>query len=237
MSGGAGEDGTTAVVPAAGSSSRFGGAKLWADLGGQPVLAWVLRALGDPASGVDELVVVAVAEDHRRVLELATAAAPRLGCRCVEGGVRRQESVRRGLSACSRQLVLIHDGARPGLTPELCAQVLRAAREVGAASACIPVSDSTARLSGAHLTEVLPRAQLAAIQTPQAFRTELLRRAHQEALRLGRDADDDAALVLALGETVAAVRGDPRNLKVTRNEDLLALRSWLSPGAGGRQWA
>lgn len=227
--------GTTAIVPAAGFGARFGGPKLWSDLSGQPVLAWVLQALGDPTSGVDELVVVIDPSEHRRVVELASAAAPRLGCRCVEGGARRQESVSRGLEACAREMVLVHDGARPGVTSELCARVLRAAREKGAATACLPVADSTARVHNGEIAEVLPRAELGALQTPQAFRTELLRRAHAEASVARRDADDDAALVLALGVPVATVSGDPRNLKVTRTEDILALRSWLGNGAWTRQ--
>jgi 2-C-methyl-D-erythritol 4-phosphate cytidylyltransferase len=226
--------GASAIVPAAGSGARFGGPKLWADLSGQPVLAWVLQALGDPASGVDELVVVTDPSDHHRVVELASAAAPRLGCLCVEGGARRQDSVSQGLRACTKEMVLVHDGARPGVTPELCARVLRSAREVGAASACVPVPDSTAVVREGRLVEVLTRAELGAIQTPQAFRHELLLRAHSEALAAGRDADDDAALVLALGEPVAAVPGDPRNLKVTRTEDILALRTWLGNGAWAR---
>jgi 2-C-methyl-D-erythritol 4-phosphate cytidylyltransferase len=226
--------GATALVPAAGAGARFGGAKLWADLSGQPVLAWVLQALGDPASGVDELVVVIDSTEHRRVMELASTAAPRLGCRCTEGGSRRQESVERGLRLCSREMVLVHDGARPGVTAELCARVLRSAREWGSASACLPVADSTARVLGGRLGEVLTRSELTAIQTPQAFRREILQRAHREAAEAGRDADDDAALVLALGEPVAAVLGDPRNLKVTRIEDLLALRAWLSASAWAR---
>ncbi|MGB9483186.1 MAG: 2-C-methyl-D-erythritol 4-phosphate cytidylyltransferase, partial [Candidatus Dormiibacterota bacterium] len=132
-------------------------------------------------------------------------------------------------------MVLVHDGARPGVTSELCAKVLRAAREVGAATACVPVADSTAVVSSGRLEQVLPRAELAAIQTPQAFRRELLMRAHRSATDSGLDADDDAALVLALGEPVATVLGDPRNLKVTRTEDILALRSWLGNAAWARQ--
>ncbi|HEY6537954.1 MAG TPA: 2-C-methyl-D-erythritol 4-phosphate cytidylyltransferase [Candidatus Dormibacteraeota bacterium] len=220
------------MVPAAGVGARFGGPKLWADLSGQPVLAWVLKALGDPASGVDELVVVIDPGDHRRVIELASAAAPRLGCRCVEGGPRRQESVSRGLRACTREMVLVHDGARPGVTAELCARVLRAAGEAGAATACLPVLDTTGLVRDGRLVEILPRAKLGAIQTPQAFRRELLLEAHSAADKLGREADDDAGLVLALGRPVATVPGDPRNLKVTRAEDLSALRSWLGSPAG-----
>lgn len=218
------------MVAAAGSGTRFGGAKLWEDLGGSPVLAWTLRALGDPATGISELVVVADPGDHRRITEVGAQVAPRLGCICVAGGARRQDSVRNGITAGRHPLVLVHDGARPGVTPELVARVLAAARRTGAATAVVPVADSTARIGDGVLKEVLPRAELGSIQTPQAFGRDLLLRAHREASARGIEADDDAALVLALGEPVAAVAGDPRNLKVTRPEDLRALRSWLVPG-------
>ncbi len=219
-------------MAAAGSGSRFGGAKLWADLAGSPVLAWVLRALGDPASGVTELVVVADPTDHRRVVEVGAAVAPRLGCVCVAGGGRRQDSVRNGLEASTRDLVLVHDGARPGVTPELVARVLASARRHGAATACLPVADSTARVGGGFVEEVFERSGLGAIQTPQAFIRELLLQAHQRAAEADLSADDDAALILALGHGVAAVPGDPRNLKVTRTEDLMALRAWLAASDG-----
>ncbi len=220
------------MVAAAGSGTRFGGAKLWADLAGSPVLAWVLRALGDPASGITELVVVADPADHRRVVEVGAAVAPRLGCVCVPGGGRRQDSVRNGVEASTRDLVLVHDGARPGVTPELVARVLGAARRHGAATACLPVADATARLAGGLVEEVLERSSLGAIQTPQAFIRELLLQAHHQAAETDLTADDDAALVLAFGHAVAAVPGDPRNLKVTRTEDLMALRAWLATSDG-----
>lgn len=220
------------MVAAAGSGTRFGGAKLWADLAGSPVLAWVLRALGDPASGITELVVVADPADHRRVVEVGAAVAPRLGCVCVPGGGRRQDSVRNGVEAATRELVLVHDGARPGVTPELVVRVLGTARRHGAATACVPVADSTARVAQGLVEEVLERSSLGAIQTPQAFSRELLLRAHHRAEETDLTADDDAALVLALGHPVAAVPGDPRNLKVTRTEDLMALRAWLAASDG-----
>lgn len=220
------------MVAAAGSGTRFGGAKLWADLGGSPVLAWVLRALGDPASGISELVVVADPLDHRRVVEVGSAVAPRLGCVCVAGGGRRQDSVRNGVEAATMEVVLVHDGARPGLTPELVARVLSAARRHGAATAWVPVADSTARVSGGLVEEMLDRSTLGAIQTPQAFARQLLLEAHRRAGDRDVTADDDAALVLAMGHEVAAVPGDPRNLKVTRTEDLMALRAWLAASDG-----
>lgn len=225
----------SAVVPAAGGGTRFGGAKLWADLGGQPVLAWALRALGEPASGISELIVVTDPRDHRRVLELSSEVAPRLGCRCVAGGSRRQESVARGLEAASGEVVVIHDGARPGVTSELLSRVLAAAKRVGAATAFIAVTDSVARVIDGEVEQMLVRSELGAIQTPQAFSRELLVRAHQLARAQGLEVDDDAALVLAMGAPVAAVAGDPRNLKLTRPEDMSALRSWLSVPEGSRR--
>ncbi|HVD03063.1 MAG TPA: IspD/TarI family cytidylyltransferase [Candidatus Dormibacteraeota bacterium] len=222
------ESGVSAVVPAAGAGLRFGGDKIWEDLCGQPVLGWVLRALGDPSSGVSELVVVIDAKDHRRVVELSAALAPRLGCRCVGGGPRRQDSVANGLSACSRGMVVVHDGARPGVSTELLVRVIGAARRVGAATAYVPVVDSTARILDGELEQVLPRAELGAIQTPQAFELALIRRAHEHARVSGLEADDDAALVRAIGRPVAAVLGEPRNLKVTKGEDMDALRSWFA---------
>ena len=228
------EPGVSAVVPAAGSGTRFGGAKLWAELAGQPVLAWVLRALGDPSAGVTELVVVADPMDHRRIIELSSELAPRLGCSCVRGGARRQDSVRNGLEMTTQEWVVVHDGARPAVTPELVARVVAAAQRVGAATAYVPVVDSTARLVGARVEAFLPRGELGAIQTPQAFRRELLLRAHRQAMTAGLEADDDAALVLALAEPVAAVPGDPSNLKVTRTQDISALRTWLSAQEGTR---
>jgi len=226
--------GVGAVIPAAGIGTRFGGAKLWADLGGQPVLAWSLRAMGDPASGISELVVVADPKDHRRIVGLSSEVAPRLGCRCVPGGQRRQESVVNGVEATTQEWVVVHDGARPGVTPELISRVLAAARRVGASTAYVPVVDSTARVRDGMVDSMLARDELGAVQTPQAFRRDSLLRAHRRAIEIGLAADDDAALILALGEPVAAVPGDPRNLKVTRTEDILALRAWLSSPDGTR---
>jgi 2-C-methyl-D-erythritol 4-phosphate cytidylyltransferase len=125
-------------------------------------------------------------------------------------------------------VVLIHDGARPGVTTALLSNVLAAAFRVGAATAVVPMTDSVARISGGEVIQMLDRSELGAIQTPQAFSRELLERAHQRASEQGLEADDDAALVLALGGQVEAVAGDPRNLKLTQPEDLLALRGWLS---------
>ncbi len=234
----------TAVVPAAGSGQRFGGDKLWAPIAGQPVLVWTLRALADPASGVDGLVVAAPAAEHERILAVARAVAPRLPCRCTTGGDRRQASVAAGLRLCTTPWVVVHDAARPAVTPGLCAAVIAAAQRTGAATAAEPVADTVAEVdrawdpaggaAPARLRSVPERARMVAVQTPQAFRTDWLVQAHELARATGRQADDDATLVLAQGHPVVVVAGEAANRKLTGRGDLAALTAWLAAAGAGR---
>ena len=235
----------TAIVPAAGSGRRFGGGKLWAAIAGQPVLAWTLRALADPASGVDALVVAAPVADHDRVLAVAAAVAARIPCRCTEGGLRRQASVAAGLRLCATPWVVVHDGARPAVTPALVAAVIAAAQGTGAATAALPVTDTVAEVDrpwgpaevgadGPRLRAVPDRGRMVAVQTPQAFRIDWLVEAHAAASACGRQADDDAALVLAQGHPVAVVAGQALNRKLTTGPDLAALADWLAGQGTGR---
>ncbi len=220
-----------AIVPAAGGGSRFGGAKLFAELGGRPVISWTLAALGDPGSGVDELIIAARAPDHARLAQVALTVAPRLRLTLVEGGARRQDSVRSGLNACRGPIVVVHDAARPGVRPALVAAVIAAARRTGAATCALGAVDTTALTDGDRLAAILDRDRVVAVQTPQAFRTDWLVAGHVAAAAAGRRADDDATLVLAIGHPVDVVAGDPRNRKLTAAEDLEPLRLALQPRA------
>jgi len=221
-----------ALVPAAGIGERFGGSKLWATLGGRPVLAWTLAALADPASGVDQLVVAAPPADHARIGAVADSVAARLTLTVVAGGATRQDSVAAGLARCAAPFVLVHDAARPLVRPELVAAVLAAAVRHGAATAACPAVDSTAVRSPAGVLTWLDRDQVVSVQTPQAFRLDWLREAHADAAEHGRRGDDDAGLVRASGRPVAVVVGDRRNRKLTDPEDLLTLAAWLAAASG-----
>ena len=221
-----------AIVLAAGSSSRMGGIdKIWADLDGTPLVAHPLRAIA-ATPGVRIVVCVAPRERH------AALGALLEGCgvtvRCVEGGARRQDSVAQGLAAVPEAtLVLVHDGARALLTPDLVMRVLAAARAEGAAVPAIPVSDTIKRVRAEdgveHVIETVDRAALRAVQTPQGFRADVLRRAHAE---VTTDATDDASIVERLGLPVAVVPGDPTNLKVTTPADLAVARVLLAQRKG-----
>jgi len=210
--------GVWAGVVAAGRGDRFGGPKQYEDLGGRRVLDWSLAA----ARATCEAVVLVVSADGAA----GDGPAPGGGAGAdvvVAGGETRSGSVRAGLAAVPghAEIVVVHDAARPLAGPVLFERVVDAVRR-GADGAVpgVPVADTLKRVSGDRVVGTVDRADLVAVQTPQAFRAAVLRRAHESAA----EATDDAALVERAGGTVVVVPGDPRNVKVTRPADLDHLR-------------
>jgi 2-C-methyl-D-erythritol 4-phosphate cytidylyltransferase len=209
-------------------------------LGARPLLRWTLDVL-EATGEVQGVVVVVPVEDVR-------AWRRRLrGCRKVQavvaGGAERQESVARGLAAVpsTADVILVHDGVRPCVTPELVRRVAEATRAHGAAVAALPIAETLKRGAEGWVKETVPRDGLWAIQTPQGFRAELLREAHRRAAADGVLGTDDAALVERLGTPVRLVVGLPGNVKITRPEDLPLARRLLGPrapaGPGARRAA
>ncbi len=208
------------VVVAAGSSTRFGADKLAVDLGGRPVLDRAVAAVRAPFPTAPAVLVVRPG-DCGPERERWRAA----GVWVVAGGARRQDSVRLGCEALDvpdHTVFVIHDGARPFVPAGDVAAVAAAAADVGAALLVAPVVDTIKRLSGASVAATISRADLARALTPQAFRAGVLRQAWRTTTQ--PEWTDEAGLVEAVGGRVAAVPGDPRNVKVTRPEDLDALR-------------
>jgi 2-C-methyl-D-erythritol 4-phosphate cytidylyltransferase len=117
-------------------------------------------------------------------------------------------------------VAVVHDAVRPLVAPAAIAACIAAASESGAALVAAAVTDTVKRCAGERVVETVPRHDLWLAQTPQAFRADLLRRAHEEAARLGIDATDDTALVERLGIAVRIVPGDARNRKITTPDDL-----------------
>ena len=223
-----------AVIVAAGRGARFGGDKLAHSLGGRPVLHWTLAAF-ERCPVVDSITLV-VSEENR---ESAAALVAEAGCTrvaaIVAGGAERQESVLRGLRAAPpSELIAIHDGARPLISPAHIATCIAAAREHGAAAPALPVVDTLKRLDPeGRMRETVDRRSLVAIQTPQVFRRALVLEAHEAALRDGFTGTDDASLVERLGHAVFPVLGDPRNLKITTPEDLALAETLLGAEGSG----
>jgi 2-C-methyl-D-erythritol 4-phosphate cytidylyltransferase len=219
-----------ALVPAAGSGTRMGGRqpKQYLVLGGAPLLVHTLRALARCPS--IEGAVVAVPEDRidatqslLRRFRVARVLA------VVAGGEERQDSVQLGLEAVSPEAawVVVHDAVRPMITPDLVERVLAAARIPGAATCGWPVRETVKLVKDSFVDKTLPRDGLWLTQTPQAFRRELLREAHDKAAREGFRGTDDAMLVERLGGRVAMVEGLAQNIKITTKEDLKTVRTLL----------
>ena len=173
------------IVPAAGSGRRMGRpeGKLALDLGGKPVLLHTLEAL-QRSPRVDEIVLVVRPEEEAGWRSrLAQLPGQRKVRRVVAGGERRQDSVARGLAVLDPRssVVVVHDGARPLVSRELLHRTIEAAAEHGAAVAAMPVTDTVKEVSGEWVQRTLDRSRLWAAQTPQAFRTEVLREAYAAA--------------------------------------------------------
>jgi 2-C-methyl-D-erythritol 4-phosphate cytidylyltransferase len=197
--------------------------KQFLTLGGVPLLVHSLRVL-DAAEWVHDIILAVPEADRESCLrDIVTPHGFKKVRQIVAGGAERQDSVRHALEAIEggADLVLVHDAVRPFLTVEMVARVLERAAAVGAAIVAIPMRDTVKRVSPDRLIEdTVERHGLWLAQTPQAFRTGLLREAHQKALAEGKRATDDAQLIEWLGHPVGIVEGNTENIKITRPEDL-----------------
>lgn len=213
----------TAIVAAAGSSTRMGGevSKLLLPLEGVPVLARTLTAL-DLASRVDAIVIAAREEDILPFSELCRTYGIRKPVKVVRGGDSREESVlRAALETDPRtELLAVQDGARPLVTPALIDAVAEKAARCNAAAPAIPVKDTIKVAEDGTVRETLDRGTLRAIQTPQIFEADLLKAALQSALEAGAELTDDCSAVERLGKVVYLVEGDEANLKITTPLDM-----------------
>ena len=227
------------VIPAGGVGTRLGRRtpKQFLALGSAPILVATVRHFARHPR-VNSVVVSAPAAHvarTRRMLERGRGAPVTV----VEGGGTRQESVSRGLAAvpADSALVVVHDAVRPFITRALIDSerrllavgwglaVVGAARATGAAICALPIAETVKRVSGGVVESTLDRAELVAVQTPQAFRADLLREAHDKARRDGFIGTDDAMLVERLGQSVQVVPGLAENVKITTPVDLRRARA------------
>ncbi len=253
------------IIPAAGKGRRFGmGDKVAQDIGGRPMLLRTVE-LFTRHDDVGAIVVAAPPDEIDAFRDRYGAQLGFHGATIVPGGtVERWETVRNALAAIPAECthVAVHDAARPAASEELIARVFDAARIHDAVIPGDPVTATLKRVSdeaidadqgdavadailgdfaadsrpkGRRVVGTVPRDGLVAVQTPQVFRAELLRRAYAQADFAG--VTDDAMLVERLGVEVIAVEGDPRNVKVTTPADLALVRAILaSKPATSRGW-
>ena len=212
----------SAVVAAAGGSSRMGGVnKLLLPLEGIPVLARTLRAL-DEARLVDEIVVAAREEDLLTIGDLCRTYGVTKPVKIVCGGETRAASVLAAAMECREDgaFIAVHDGARPLAEPALIDSVIQLAFRTNAAAAAVPVKDTIKVTAEGKIVSTPDRETLRAVQTPQVFDGALLRAALQAAVEGGIPVTDDCSAVERMGKEIYLTEGSYENIKITTPEDL-----------------
>ena len=214
----------SAIIVAAGKSERMGVGtdKAFLSLGARPVLAWSLLAF-EQCHDIDQIVLVVRKEQllaTRSVVQMFGISKLRA---IVAGGSRRQDSVANGLAALDPEtrIVAIHDGARPCITADLIAETIRTAKRSGSGVAATRVVDTIKFVDrGSIVDHTVDRDKLWAVQTPQTFKVDLLRKAYAKVAEKGATITDEAAAMELLGEQVRLVEWPRANPKITTAEDL-----------------
>lgn len=218
------------VIVAAGASRRMGRDKLWLPLAGRITLAHTIDAF-QSSPLIDNIVLVTSTERLADARALCQEEQWHKVSAVVVGGSRRQDSVCIGLDTLANHApetrwVMIHDGARPFVTPTIIEAGLQAAQQHMAAVAAVPVKDTIKQVQDGVIHATLDRSQLWAIQTPQVFSFPLIHEAHHSPIAQN-DVTDDATLVELLGQHVAVFPGSYTNIKITTQEDLIFAEALL----------
>ncbi len=215
------------IIPAAGQGKRMGlgERKQFLQFHNQPIIIHTL-ALFEELPEVDEIVVVTQEEEIIRTKKMIEEAGIHKVTHVVSGGKERQESVYLGLKQIMTDWVMVHDAVRPFVSREVISRLLNVARMHGAAILAVPVKDTVKMVDDAGVVEQTPdRKRLWAVQTPQAFRRDILLSAHEQFLERDAIATDDSMLVEELGIDVRVVEGEYTNVKLTTPDDLYLAES------------
>jgi 2-C-methyl-D-erythritol 4-phosphate cytidylyltransferase len=221
----------SAIIVAAGKSERMGVGtdKAFLSLGSRPVLAWSLLAF-EQCHDIDQIVLVVRKEQimaTRGAVQMFGISKLRT---IVAGGQRRQDSVANGLAALDpdTRIVAVHDGARPCITADLISETIRSAKRTGSGVAASRVIDTIKFVERSAIVDhTLDRDKLWAVQTPQTFKVELLRKAYAKVAEKGVTVTDEAAAMELLGEPVRLVEWPRSNPKITTAEDLTVAAALL----------
>jgi 2-C-methyl-D-erythritol 4-phosphate cytidylyltransferase len=213
----------SAIIVAAGSGTRLGLAtpKAFVSLERTSLLFRVLKTIG-LVEAVGEVVLAVPSGTQESARAEAGAAGLQIPVKVTEGGPQRQDSVWLALMLTSAEadVIVVHDAARPFATPTMFSTCIDEAVQSGGAVVAIPVADTLKRVENGTIAATVPRDRLWRAQTPQAFRRELLIRAHESAMRARIEGTDDADLCERLGMSLQVVPGSAINLKITTPEDL-----------------
>jgi 2-C-methyl-D-erythritol 4-phosphate cytidylyltransferase len=221
-----------AIIAAAGQGTRMGGkrAKQFLELAGTPILIHTLKAF-ETCDAIQEIIVVLPETDVTSFISLANEYELQKLRGIVPGGATRAASVLRGLEALDSaavDIVAVHDGSRPFVTPDEIAQTVAAAELDGAAILVAAEVDTIKEVRHGAVVKTVPRDSLRRALTPQCFRYSLLRMAYRKVDELDPALTDESSLVERLGVKVTFVEGSSRNIKITHPEDLVIAEALLN---------
>lgn len=221
---------TGAVIVAAGSSRRMGGVdKLFVLLEGKPAIAHSIKAFEDNPL-IDEIVVVTRAELISEISGICKDhSLSKVKC-VIRGGEKRSDSVMRGLMEVSEkaEYIAVHDGGRPLVTEKIITETVKAAFQYGCAVPAVMVSDTVKTVENGVITGTPDRKKLFGAQTPQVFRSELIKAALTRAEQSKTELTDDSMAVELLGACVRIVEGSPENIKITYPSDIMTAEAILN---------
>ena len=211
-----------AIIPAGGTSSRFGTKnKLLEKINGKEVIRYTVEVFEQ--SNADEIIICAnpaIMEELKRIFSDSRKV------KIVEGGSSRQQSVFNGLRASECDYVLVHDAARPMITVDLVNRAIELVQEKRALTVATKTIDTIKEVEDGMIVRTINRAKLYNTQTPQAFDYGLIMQAHQRFA--GRDFTDDAGMIEELGQTVYILDGSYKNIKITTQNDIDIARVYLA---------
>lgn len=210
-----------AIIPAGGTSSRFGKSnKLLEKIGEKEVIKYTVEAF--EKSNIDEIIIcanISIIEDLQRILSDCKKV------RIIEGGASRQESVFNGIKACECDYVLIHDAARPMITTDLINTAIDEVVFKNALTVATKTIDTIKEVVDGKIVKTIDRSKLYNTQTPQAFKYNLIKDAHEKLS--GQNFTDDAGMLEALGQTVYILNGSYKNIKITTQNDIDIAKIYL----------
>ncbi|WP_070121449.1 2-C-methyl-D-erythritol 4-phosphate cytidylyltransferase [Bacillus marinisedimentorum] len=217
------------VIPAAGRGKRMnaGKNKLFIDMNGEPVIAYTMKVF-DREPDCTEIILAVHKEEMGEFKKMISRIGFETEIKLAEGGKERQDSVYNGLKKTTGDIILVHDGARPFITGNMVGRLAEAAAEHGAAIAAVPVKDTIKKAEAGFVTETVDRSTLMTVQTPQAFRRDLILKAHEHARQTSFVGTDDSSLAELLGFPVKIIEGSYRNIKLTTPEDLIFAEAILA---------
>jgi len=224
-----------AIIAAAGQGTRLAGRrpKQFLELAGTPIIFHTLKAF-EQCDEIQEFIVVVAAEEAAEFQSLAAKYDLQKIKAVVSGGATRAQSVLHGLNAveaATAEIIAVHDGVRPFVTPEEIARTIQAAQLEGAAILVSAPVDTVKEVKDGLVVRTLKRGELRNALTPQCFTYKLLRQAYENVDLSDSELTDESSLVERLGVKIATVEGSSRNIKITRPEDIAVgegiLKNWF----------